>query len=155
MYMKFDGVDGESTSQGHEKWIDVLSFSWGVSRPATTSGGGGGGGAGKVQVHDISFVRHTGKASPTLMLACCNGKHFPTVKLELTRATPEHEQLFLSYTLEDCIVTSYQVGGDAGSDRPVESLSINFTKITYRQAVPGGFEEAFWDIRSNTGGGGQ
>lgn len=28
MYLKVDGVTGESNDSNHKNWIDVLSFSW-------------------------------------------------------------------------------------------------------------------------------
>lgn len=31
-YIKFDGIDGESTKGDHGKWIDVLSYGAGVNR---------------------------------------------------------------------------------------------------------------------------
>ena len=34
IYMKIEGIQGESTSPGHEKWIDVMSYSFGVTQGA-------------------------------------------------------------------------------------------------------------------------
>ena len=31
MFLKLDGIAGESTNKGHKDEIEVLSFSWGVS----------------------------------------------------------------------------------------------------------------------------
>jgi len=33
VFLKLDGVDGESTDANHDKWIDVLAVSWGAIRP--------------------------------------------------------------------------------------------------------------------------
>ena len=33
-FLKLDGIDGESVPEGYEKWIEVLSFSWGASNTA-------------------------------------------------------------------------------------------------------------------------
>ncbi|MCU7860874.1 MAG: type VI secretion system tube protein Hcp, partial [Candidatus Thiodiazotropha sp. (ex Lucinoma kastoroae)] len=35
MFMKIEGVDGESTDDAHNKWIELLSFSHGVSQPVS------------------------------------------------------------------------------------------------------------------------
>ena len=32
IYMKYDGIDGDVTAEGHEKWIELNSFQWGVGR---------------------------------------------------------------------------------------------------------------------------
>ena len=31
MFLKLDGVDGESVDIKYQKWIECLSFSWGIS----------------------------------------------------------------------------------------------------------------------------
>ena len=32
IYMNWDGVPGDVTTQGYEKWIELTSFQWGVGR---------------------------------------------------------------------------------------------------------------------------
>ncbi len=32
IYLKYDGIDGDVTAEGHEKWIELNSFQWGVGR---------------------------------------------------------------------------------------------------------------------------
>src|SRR4051812_18229056 len=115
IYMKFDGIDGESHSQGHEGWIEVNSFSWGVSNSSTGHGGAGGGGSvGKASLQDLHFTTQAGKGSPKLFLACCQGKHFATIKLECSRTGGERENPFEAITLEDCLISSFQAEGDGG-----------------------------------------
>ena len=36
VYMKFEGIDGDATHQGHEKWIECTSFQWGTGRSIMT-----------------------------------------------------------------------------------------------------------------------
>ena len=155
LFAKFDGVDGEVHAQGFERYIELFSFSAGAEN-AGTHAGGGGGGAGKVNMGDFHFVRPTGKASPTLMLACCNGRHFPSVEIVFVRTSGSGApETYLKYKLDRCFVKSWSTSGDSGSPTPTDSFSLNFEKITYTQAVDGGVEEVFFDTRTNTGGGGQ
>ena len=35
MFMKVEGVDGESTDDQHQKWIELLSYSHGVAQPVS------------------------------------------------------------------------------------------------------------------------
>jgi type VI secretion system secreted protein Hcp len=44
MFMKIDGVTGESRDKTHGKEIDVLAWSWGMSQSGTARIGGGAGG---------------------------------------------------------------------------------------------------------------
>nr|MCR5085357.1 type VI secretion system tube protein Hcp [Succinivibrionaceae bacterium] len=32
MFIKIDGIDGESADKGHGKWIDVITFSHGAEQ---------------------------------------------------------------------------------------------------------------------------
>ena len=41
IYMKIDGINGEVTAAGYEKWIDVGSLQFGVGRAISTPVGGG------------------------------------------------------------------------------------------------------------------
>lgn len=33
LYLKIDGINGESQDSNHKGWIDIDSFSWGQARP--------------------------------------------------------------------------------------------------------------------------
>jgi len=85
MFIKIGALEGESTDKTHGKEIDVLAWSWGMSNSGSAHHGGGQG-AGKVNVQDLSFTKWIDKSSPDLMLACCNGKHFPEAKLVVRKA---------------------------------------------------------------------
>ncbi len=41
MFLKMDGIPGESTDVGHKDEIDIVSYAWGESQPAVPSGAGG------------------------------------------------------------------------------------------------------------------
>jgi len=41
MFLKIDGIPGESTDARHRDEIDVLSYNWGKSQPPTASSAGG------------------------------------------------------------------------------------------------------------------
>src|SRR5260370_41963139 len=73
-FIKFDGIQGESTKPGHQGWIEVLSYNFGVTQTGAMSHGIGGG-EGKASFHDLSFTHKMDKASPALMSATGTGKH--------------------------------------------------------------------------------
>jgi type VI secretion system secreted protein Hcp len=152
-FLKIDGIDGESTDAKHKDEIDVLSFSWGETNEGT-QGAGGGGGAGKVQMQDFHFVANTSKASPALFLGCASGEHFKKAVLTARKAGKEQLE-FMKVTMEDLLISSYQVGGSAGDVVPVDQVSINFAKIefSYRPQNPDGSLDqevsAGWDQQRN------
>ena len=66
MFLKVDGIEGESQDEKHAKEIDVLAWSWGMSQSGTMHAGGGGG-AGKVAVQDVSVTKYVDASSNGLM----------------------------------------------------------------------------------------
>jgi len=151
MFLKIEGIDGESQSRGHEKWIEIESFSWG----ATNTGGhafGGGGGAGKVSMNDISFVHSYDKASPKLLESCCQGRHIKSAILSVRKAGSEQHD-YLIYKMTDLLVSGLQVGG-ASNEAPAEQVSLNFNKfeITFRDDQGEQSETAFCDAKTGKSG---
>jgi type VI secretion system secreted protein Hcp len=132
IYMRIDGIEGAVNDGPHKGAIEILSYSWGATNTGA-HGAGGGGGAGKVSVHDISISKVTDKASPKLFEHVCTGKIIPRALLTVTKGgrAGEPEQTYLTVTLSDCLISSYQSGGENDS-LPAESLSLNFSKIEYK-----------------------
>ena len=131
MFLKIDGIPGESTDQAHKDQIEILSWSWGASMPIS-SGSTGGSGAGKVQVSDLSFQKFADSTSPKILEKLFTGAHIPKVELSLSKLDGKGASAdFYKITLENVLVSSYNTGGSSGSDLPVESLSLNFQKITF------------------------
>ncbi len=154
MFLKLDGVKGEAQDSAHPDEIDVLAWSWGGSQGGTTHMGGGGG-SGKVSVQDLSVTKYTDKASGTLFLFMCNGKHIKNGIL-VVRKAGEKPLEYIKLTLEDVIVTGLSEGGSGGEDRLTENLTLNFSKfhLEYFVQKPDGTGEVAgeckWDIAANT-----
>ena len=154
MFLKIEGIEGESKDKGHGKEIDVLSWSWGMSQSGTGHVGGGGG-AGKVNVQDISVTKYIDKSSPDLMLTCCNGKHLGEAKLTVRKAG-ENPLEYLIITMTDVLISSVSTGGSGGEDRLTENVTLNFAKVKVEyteQTAKGGAgakPKMGWDIAANT-----
>jgi type VI secretion system secreted protein Hcp len=133
-FLKIDGISGESTDAKHKDWIELLSYSHGVSQPSTGSIGGGRSGA-RCDHSDFSIVKTLDKASPKLSLAACDGRHISEVRLELCKPAGDRET-FMQYFLTDVIVTSALVQGDTAGDRPLEEISFDYEQIEWIYAEP-------------------
>ena len=153
MFLKIDGVKGESKDKAHPGEIGVLAWSFGESNSGS-AGAAGGGGAGKVSVQDLSLTKYVDKSSPSLMLSCCNGKHLPTAKLTL-RTAGEHPLEFLTFEMTDVLVSAVSTGGSGGEDQLTENLTLSFAKFKYTytpQKADGSADVAVsmgWDILRN------
>jgi type VI secretion system secreted protein Hcp len=130
MFLKIDGIDGDSTAHKHKGEIELLSFSWGITNKTSSTGGGGG--AGKPVVQDFTIVKSMGASSPQLMEKCCSGQHIPSVSLTLS--SKESRQDFLKIKLEDCLISSYQTGGGGGGSVPMDQVSFNFSRMDVQAA---------------------
>ena len=94
MFLKIDGVQGESRDKAHGKEIDVLAWSWGVSNSGSAHQGGDAG-AGKVNVQDVSVTKYVDSSLPKIMLSCWDGTHFATAKLTVRKAGRQAPDAFI------------------------------------------------------------
>lgn len=154
MFLKLEGIKGESQDSKHKDEIDVLSWAWGM-RQAGTMARGGGGGSGKVEIQDLNITKTVDKATPSLMLNCCNGKHIKEGFLTVRKAgeTPVE---YLKITMTDVLISSISSGGHTDADQLTEQLSLNFAsfKTDYQPQGPdgkpqGGPVQMGWDIKGN------
>lgn len=127
MFLKLDGVEGESQDDTYKGEIDILAWSWGASQSGTTHVGPGGG-AGKCAFQDISITKFIDKASPLLFQYCATGKHIPEGQI-IVRKAGENPLEYFKIKLQEIIITSYSTGGSGGEDRLAETVSLNFREF--------------------------
>src|SRR4051812_48331271 len=90
MFLKIDGIKGESQDKTHPDEIELMSFNFGASNFSRAAASGAG--AGKVSLQDFHFVMKTNKASPTLFLSCASGKHIASTVLSLRKSGDNQAQ---------------------------------------------------------------
>lgn len=155
MFLKIDGVKGETQRKGHEGEVEVLAWSFGGSNTSSV-GVGGGGGAGKANLQDISVTKWVDASSPALFQAMCSGKHFPKGTLAVYKAAGEKALQYLTLEFEEMFPTSVSTGGSGGEDRLTENVTFSFGKVTVKyleQKADGtakGEHVGSWDIRKVT-----
>jgi type VI secretion system secreted protein Hcp len=150
MFLKLDGIKGESVDKSHKDEIAVLAWSWGMSNSGSAHLGGGAG-SGKVNVQDLSLTKYIDLSTPDLMLSCCNGKHIPKAQLTVRKAG-ETALEYMIIKLEDILVSSVSTGGSGGEDRLTENVVLNFAKVDVEytqqnsQGGAGAKPKMGWDI---------
>ncbi|WP_199153573.1 type VI secretion system tube protein TssD [Chromobacterium sp. ASV23] len=125
-------IKGECKLTGYADKIEVLSYSHNVALQVTnqqnserTSG--------KAYLGEFSLTKFTDKSTPSLNSYCCQGKNIPEAKIIVGRnaAKSDKEILpYIVYTLTNAIISNVSVSGGTGG-KPVENLSLNFTKIKW------------------------
>jgi len=127
MFIKIGDVKGESRDNTYKDQIDVLAWSWGMSQSGTTHVGGAGG-SGKVNVQDLSFTKYQDLSSTELLIACCNGKHFPEATL-VVRKAGENPVEYLKIKMTEVLIAAISTGGSGGEDRLTENVTLNFAQV--------------------------
>jgi type VI secretion system secreted protein Hcp len=135
-YLQIDGIPGESLDDKHKDWIEILSFSHGITQPTSTTRSSAGGATTARSEHgDYVITKYLDKASPKLAEACSTGKHISKCKIEMCRAGGSQVP-YLVVNLEEVVISSVHHAGAGGpNDFPTESVSLNYGKIdwTYTQ----------------------
>ena len=99
IFLKLDGIAGESKDANHKEWIHISRFSWGVKQPGNMHQGGGGG-AGRATVEDLEVVANIDKSAPAILHYCSAGKHIAHAYLSICKAGGNQME-YVSIKLED------------------------------------------------------
>ena len=138
-FLKIDGIDGESSDKDHKDWINLLSVSSGIVRPAS--------GTGAATFEPIVIRKRIDKSSPKLMEAIATGQHLNEVIIEV--AHPTRQGKYIKVTMNDVLVSSYQSQGTA-SDVPTEEVAFYYSKIEFEYTPEDGQAVEFaWDVENN------
>lgn len=113
MFMKVEGVSGESKDANHKDWTNVDSFEWGAIQPGSMTSGGGG--AGKVNFNDLTVIAAIDKSTPTILKNCATGQHLSKVEVSVCKAGGEQIE-YSRTTLEDVLVTAVKFIGAQEND---------------------------------------
>jgi type VI secretion system secreted protein Hcp len=153
MFMRVDGVTGESKDSNHSGWTNINSFSWGASQPGDISNGGNG--AGKVNFYDLHVNADIDKACTALLKYCANGKHLSKVELSICKAGGSQVE-YSKITLEDVLVTSVQYTG-TNADNSLVGMTYSFQSAKIKQQYweqssdgsKGAESSVGWNIKQN------
>ena len=104
IFLKINGIEGESMDSSHKNEIDVLSWEWQVMQESNMHVGSGGG-SGKATIKDLIFVHHVDRSSPNLMKFCMTGKHVPEAVLVVRKAGGNPLE-YLKITMTDVVITN-------------------------------------------------
>ncbi len=125
-YLYVDGVDGPSTSK--TGFIDVLSFSWGVSQTAVYGAGASGkeAKAGRADFSNLTIMKVLDKTTPLLSDHCASGNILPKVYILYDKPVGDAQADYFRIYLQDALITSVQLSGS--NENPSESVSFAFQK---------------------------
>ena len=113
VFLRLDGIPGESRDVRFKDTIDVLAFQWGVS--AT--------GGVRPAFQNFSFTKRVDQASPLLLQRAAAGQVIPRATVSVRDAGKPQD--FLVYCMTDVRVTELSTSGSGGrgpADRAARAL---------------------------------
>jgi type VI secretion system secreted protein Hcp len=148
-YLYVDGVTGPSTSK--TGFIDILSFSFGVSQTSTYGAGASGkeAKAGRADFSNLTIMKVLDKTSPLLFDHCASGNILKKVYIVYDKPVGDAQADYFRIYLADAMITSQQLSGS--NENPTESVSFAFQSVevaykaenddgTLAGAVPKGYD---------------
>lgn len=148
VYLLLDGVPGESTARGYEKWIVLTGVEFGVSNVSSASPGGSGAVPGRASADSFSVSKRLDSASPLLLQAALTGRSAKTGRLVFL-PPGESQAPRLTIDLGSVTVTDYAF------DNEHETVHFKFDAIqfSYFPTLPNGSKAspvtAHWNFKMN------
>jgi type VI secretion system secreted protein Hcp len=159
IFLKLDGIPGESQDGKHAREIEILSYTQTFSGPFAHSTPNTGAAAGKTTCGPVTVMKYVDVSSPDLILNAANGRHI--AKAEFTFRRPGKELIeYYKVSLEDVIILEVEQSDtklnfpNPAPPRAIEKVSLigrrfrfEYTE-TMANGRPGGQPKAGWDCVS-------
>ena len=129
IFLEIDGIPGESLNDNHKDEIDVLAWSWDISRDVMISGGGTS--SPLPAIYPIQITKFLDIASPVLMQHVLDGNPIAKATLHHDRSGSKIAD-FVDISLTNVFVTSVSSGA-AGTDAEItENVTLVFETICFK-----------------------
>jgi type VI secretion system secreted protein Hcp len=128
MFLKLDGIEGESLDADHAGEIEIKSWGW-TTTNAVRWDMNQGGQSTKVEIKDIDLDKICDKASVTLYQNCVTGKHIKSGTITCRKNDGDQKVEYLIVTLTDIMVTKVQFVGGGEEQNLKESVSLSFAEF--------------------------
>ena len=117
VWIRFENpaIDGASTTPGHEKEIEVLSWGAAVAPDKQPR---------------IVFTKYLDTATNAIMKMCWSGKQIEKAVLRCFRYDKGAPHEYLVITMEHVVIENYSVSGGPG-EIPVENVSLIYGTVHY------------------------
>jgi type VI secretion system secreted protein Hcp len=110
IFLKLDGIGGDSADAKHKGEIDVEAVAYGVKT------------SGKKHVATVRIDKVYDSSSPKLLAASTTGRHIKSATITFRLSGADPGSAFLTYKLSDVVVASYEQGGANPDDKALGSL---------------------------------
>lgn len=147
-------ADGESQMKGHEKWVEVQSWSWAVEAQTSWTKGGGAS-VGKPDPGALTFTHRYDSASPALLGHLVSGKSFDRAQLVVLSGSPPQADPSFTMTLEGVFLTGVRTSCDGDVifqqvDVVFKKVTIDYRALDNRSGALSAPKTVTWDVVAGT-----
>jgi type VI secretion system secreted protein Hcp len=119
VFLRLDGVRGESKAVRHVGDIEIYSFSWDVKNSSIS--GKGGQGRERASTHDLTIFKPVDTTTQVLRLASANGRSFASGELTIEEVSKSGGLLrSVIFKLHSIVLTAVTTSGG------LDTIGINF-----------------------------
>ena len=128
MFLKLEGIEGESLDQDHGGEIEIKGWGWTTNNNVRWDINQGGQST-KVEIKDIELEKICDKASVTLYQCCVTGKHIKNGIITCRKNDGEQKVEYLIVKLTDIMVTKVQFMGEGEQQSLKEVVGLSFAEF--------------------------
>jgi type VI secretion system secreted protein Hcp len=147
VYLRLDGITGDSLVKRFEKWIKLTGIQLETAN-ADVVGSRGGGGAGKAELKNFIVMKQSDSASVPLLVSSFNENHIKNGQIAFVTRTGDPKTI-LSFDLGSIIVANYKFNNAT----EIITLKMDSIRMNYFQQKSDGSLSApisgGWDFFKN------
>jgi len=129
IYLSMDGVKGNVTADGYKDHIAILSCQFGVGRAISMEPGNmSNREATRPSISEITVSKTADNSVTAIFKQAVTGSAGCKAEIKFVRTGADKVEQYMSYSLENCLVSSYSISADAENE-PVESICLSFSKL--------------------------
>ncbi|WP_086931496.1 Hcp family type VI secretion system effector [Agarilytica rhodophyticola] len=129
IFIEYDGIKGNATADGYKDHIRVDSLQFGVGRGISMEPGNlANREATRPSLSEVTFTHKTDNSATALFKEAVTGSAGKKVTIKFVQTGADKLVEFMTYTLEECLVSGYSISADGDND-PIESVSLSYAKI--------------------------
>ena len=129
IYLEFEGVKGNVTAEGYKDHIAVDSVMFNARRNISMEPGHmTNREVSRPSINAISISKKADSSVAALFKEFMGGSVGKKVTIKFVQTGSDKVREFMSYTLENCLVSGYSMTG-SGENHPNETFQLSFSKI--------------------------
>ena len=128
IYIKYEGLEGEVSAKGYEKWVEAQTLQFGVGRGVSVGAGGGSKREASAPHLSEFVITKSMDVFDALMLKEAIGGEAKKVEIHITQTDGKGKHIaFQKYKLGDVLISSYSLSSSGA--RPMISASFSYGDI--------------------------